>query len=187
MVKHIIVAILLLPIAEIAVFLLVAALIGFLGAFTLMLATTLAGVVVLRRAGRGRIAQFRVAVSDGEVTGVEANTGGFLTVLAGLLLVLPGFVTDLVGAALLIRPLRQWCGRTVQGLGGPPANRTTRRDRSFAGRMAAGARPRNREPLEQAKIALNACFAAARRFSCPGPGGMLATARANNGSMESIQ
>jgi UPF0716 protein FxsA len=114
MVKHIIVAILLLPIAEIAVFLLVAALIGFLGAFILMLATTLAGVAVLRRAGRGRIAQFRVAVSDGEVTGVEANTGGFLTVLAGLLLVLPGFVTDLVGAALLIRPLRRWCGRTFK-------------------------------------------------------------------------
>ncbi|MBX9842109.1 MAG: FxsA family protein [Xanthobacteraceae bacterium] len=114
MVKHIIVAILLLPVAEIAVFLLVAACIGFLGAFTLMLATTLAGVVVLRRAGRGRIARFRVAVSDGEVTGVEANTGGFLTVLAGLLLVLPGFITDLVGAALLIRPLRQWCGRTFK-------------------------------------------------------------------------
>ena len=118
MVKHIIVAILLLPIAEIAIFLLVAALIGFLGAFTLMIATTLAGVLVLRRAGRGRIAQFRVAVSDGEVTGVEANTGGFLTMLAGLLLVLPGFLTDLVGAALLIRPLRRWCGRTFKDWAG---------------------------------------------------------------------
>src|ERR1043165_2296492 len=114
MVKHIIVAVLLLPIVEIAAFLLVAAIIGFLGAFTLMLATTLAGAMVLRRAGRGRIAQCRGAVSDGEVTGVEANTGGFLTVLAGLLLVLPGFLTDLLGAALLIRPLRQWCGRTFK-------------------------------------------------------------------------
>lgn len=109
--KHIIIAVLLLPIGEIAVFLLMATAIGFPGAFTLMLATTLAGVTVLRRAGRNRIAQFRVAVSDGEITGVEANTGGFLTVLAGLLLVLPGFLTDLVGAALLIRPLRRWCGR----------------------------------------------------------------------------
>ena len=114
MVKHIILAILLLPIAEIAVFVLVAAFIGFLGAFALLLLTTFAGVVVLRRAGRGRIAQFRVAVSDGEITGVEANTGGFLTVLAGLLLVLPGFLTDIIGAALLIRPLRQWCGRTFK-------------------------------------------------------------------------
>jgi UPF0716 protein FxsA len=114
MVKRVIIAVLLLPIAEIAIFLLVAALIGFLGAFTLMLATTLAGAVVLRQAGRGRIAQFRVAVSDAEITGVEANTAGFLTVLAGLLLVLPGFLTDLIGMALLIGPVRRWCGRSFQ-------------------------------------------------------------------------
>jgi UPF0716 protein FxsA len=114
MVKRVIIAVLLLPLAEIAVFLLVAALIGFLGAFALMLATTLAGVVVLRQAGRGRIAQFRVAVSDAEITGVEANTAGFLTVLAGFLLVLPGFLTDLIGVALLIGPVRRWCGRTFQ-------------------------------------------------------------------------
>ena len=42
---------------------LVAAIIGLLGAFALMLATTLAGMLVLRRAGRGRIARLRVAVA----------------------------------------------------------------------------------------------------------------------------
>lgn len=115
MVKHIIVALLLLPIGEIVVFLLVAAGIGFPGAFTLMLATTLAGVAVLRRAGRGRVERFRVAVSDGKIASVEAGTGEFLTVLAGVLLLLPGFLTDLVGAALLIRPLRRRCGRTFKG------------------------------------------------------------------------
>jgi UPF0716 protein FxsA len=114
MVKRVVIAVLLLPVAEIAVFLMVAALIGFLGAFALMLATTLAGVVVLRRAGRGRIARFRVAVSDAEITGVEANTADFLTVLAGFLLVLPGFLTDLIGAALLVGPSRRWFGRTVR-------------------------------------------------------------------------
>ena len=31
--------------------------------------------------------------------------------LAGLLLFLPGFLTDLIGAALLIGPVRRWCGR----------------------------------------------------------------------------
>ena len=114
MVKRVIIAVLLLPVAEIVVFLLVAALVGFLGAFALMLATTLAGVVVLRQAGRGRIAQFRVAVSDAEITGVEANTAGFLTVLAGFLLVLPGFLTDFIGVALLIGPVRRRCGRTFK-------------------------------------------------------------------------
>lgn len=110
MVKWIIGAVLLLPLVELAVFVLVAVLIGLGWAFTLMLATTLCGALVLRRAGRGRLASFRVAVADSDITGIEANTGGFLTILAGLLLFIPGFVTDLVGALLLIGPLRRWCG-----------------------------------------------------------------------------
>ena len=110
MVKWIIIAILSLPVLEICVFVLVAALIGLLWAFMLMLATTLAGFLVLRQAGRGRLARFRVAVADSNVTGFEASTGGFLTVLGGLLLFLPGFVTDLIGAVLLIPPVRRWCG-----------------------------------------------------------------------------
>src|SRR5436853_210511 len=102
MVKRVIIAILLLPVAEIATFVLVATLIGVAGALLLLLTTTLAGILVLRHAGGGRIARFRVAVAEAEMTGFEANTAGILTVLAGLLLILPGFLTDLVGIALLI-------------------------------------------------------------------------------------
>ena len=114
MVKRIIIAILLLPAAEIAAFVLVAALVGVANALLLMLAATLAGILVLRRAGRGRIAHFRVAMSDAEITATEVNSAGFLTVLAGLLLVVPGFLTDLLGVALLIAPVRQWCGRMAR-------------------------------------------------------------------------
>jgi UPF0716 protein FxsA len=114
MAKWIIAAILLLPLAEIVAFILVAALVGLGAAFLLMLATTLAGFLVLRRAGRGGIARFRVAVADTDVAGIQANTSGFLTVLAGLLLFLPGFLTDLIGVALLIGPVRRWCGRTFR-------------------------------------------------------------------------
>ena len=110
MVKWIIIAILLLPVAEIVVFVLVAAMIGLAWAITLMLATSLAGFLVLRRAGRGRLARFRVAVADTDITAIEANTSGFLTVFAGVLLLLPGFLTDLAGTALLIAPVRRWCG-----------------------------------------------------------------------------
>src|SRR3954462_3931736 len=110
MVKRIIIAILLLPAAEIAALVLVAALIGIAGALLLLVATTLAGILVLRHSGRGGIARFRVAVADGEITATEMNSAGFLTVLGGLLLVLPGFLTDLVGAALVIAPVRRWLG-----------------------------------------------------------------------------
>ncbi len=34
--------------------------------------------------------------------------------LAGLLLFLPGFLTDLIGAVLLIAPVRRWCGATFR-------------------------------------------------------------------------
>ncbi len=114
MVKWIIAAILLLPLAEIVAFVLVAAIVGLGWALLLMVATTVAGFLVLRRAGRGGIARFRVAVADTDVAGIQANTSGFLTVLAGLLLFLPGFLTDLIGAALLIGPVRRWCGRTFR-------------------------------------------------------------------------
>jgi UPF0716 protein FxsA len=116
MVKWAIITILLLPVAEIAVFFIVVAVVGWLWAFGLMFATSLAGFVVLRQAGRGRIARFRVAVADTGITGIEAHTHGFLTVLAGLLLFLPGFLTDLVGAALLISPVRRWCAGTFRRL-----------------------------------------------------------------------
>ena len=114
MAKWIIAAILLLPLAEIAAFIVVAALVGLGVAFLLMLATTLAGFLVLRRAGRGGIARFRVAVADTDVAGFQAHASGLLTVLAGLLLFLPGFLTDLIGVALLIGPVRRWCGRTFR-------------------------------------------------------------------------
>ena len=114
MVKWIIIAILLLPLAEIAVFVLVVVFAGFVWALFLTLLTTLAGFAVLRHAGRGIIARFRVAVADTDVAGIQANTSGFLTVLAGLLLFLPGFLTDLIGAVLLIGPVRRWCGKTFR-------------------------------------------------------------------------
>jgi UPF0716 protein FxsA len=103
MAKWIIPAILLLPVVEIGAFVLVAAMVGLGAAFVLMLATTLIGFVLLRRAGRGGIARFRAAVA-----------GGFLTVLAGLLLFLPGFLTDLAGALLLLGPVRRWLADTFR-------------------------------------------------------------------------
>jgi UPF0716 protein FxsA len=116
MVKWVIIGILVLPVAEIAAFVLMAAMIGMLWTLLLMLATSVAGALVLRRAGRARLARFRVAVADTDITGIEAHTGGFLTVLAGLLLFLPGFITDLIGTALLIKPVRRWCATTFRRL-----------------------------------------------------------------------
>lgn len=118
MVKWIPIGLLAMPVAEIGVFILVAASIGFVWALGLVLATTIAGLVVLRMAGRGRFALFRSVAADNGISGIEArleaNPHGFLVILGGILLVLPGFITDVIGALLLLAPIRHWCGQQFQ-------------------------------------------------------------------------
>jgi UPF0716 protein FxsA len=104
--KRIAIALLLLPVAEFAVFLLVVWAIGVLPALGLMILTSFAGGLVLRHAGRGGIAQVRVAVRDGKTSGGRSENRGIFFAIGGILLLLPGFITDLVGAGLLFRPIQ---------------------------------------------------------------------------------
>jgi len=103
-----------LPLAEIVVFVIVAVLLGFGKALALMLATSLAGALVLRAAGRARLKRFRMAATDRTMTGFEAQGGDLLTVLGGILLLIPGFVTDCLGLLLLFPAVRRWLGATVR-------------------------------------------------------------------------
>lgn len=123
MVKWIFLSLALLPIAEIAVFVAVAAHFGFLQALAFTILTSALGVLVLRHAGQAQLAQFRSAVGNGGMTVFEAHAGSLLTVLGGLLLVLPGFITDAIGALLLIPALRRWIAGVF---GGAVARRTQR-------------------------------------------------------------
>src|SRR5215203_544027 len=152
MVKWIIIAILLLPLAEILAFILVAALIGMGWAFLLMLATTLAGFVVLRRAGRGRIARFRVAVADTDVAGIQGqhlgipHRAGRPTAVPAGLPHRPGRrgAADRAGAPL-VRQVLSAVGTAAQS--SRPLHHRPR-----TGRMGAIARPR--PSAQQARPAL---------------------------------
>jgi UPF0716 protein FxsA len=107
------VLVLLLPVAEFLVFLLVAWAIGFSPALGLMVLTSLAGALVLRRVNRGQLGQFRRVLRDREVTASATQQGGGVVALAGILLVLPGFITDILGAGLLVPPLRRCFGAAL--------------------------------------------------------------------------
>jgi UPF0716 protein FxsA len=122
MVKWILIGILALPVAEVGVFILVAASIGLGWALLIMLATTIAGFAVLRWAGQRRIAVFRSVSGrgiSGIEAGIEANPDGFLVILGGILLLLPGFITDAIGTLLLLGPVRNWCARVFRRAVGP--------------------------------------------------------------------
>jgi UPF0716 protein FxsA len=117
--KWLLLALLALPLAELAVFIAVAASIGFAWALALVLAGSLAGALVLRHAGGNHIARVRVALGEGSFTALQADSSGFLVLLAGILLAIPGFITDFVGLLLLIAPLRRLLGAALRG-GAPP-------------------------------------------------------------------
>ena len=100
--KWVIFGLLMLPLAEIAVFVAVAVKLGFLAALALTILTSMAGIAIIRSAGKGEVQRLRTAVGDRVISRVELDGPGFLTVLAGFLLVLPGFLTDIIGALLLL-------------------------------------------------------------------------------------
>src|ERR1035437_9700397 len=105
--KWLLLALLALPILELAVFIAVAGAIGFLWALALGMATSLAGAMVLRHAGGNHSAHVRVAMGEGGFTALQADSAGTLTILTGILLLIPGFITDVLGLLLLLAPLRR--------------------------------------------------------------------------------
>jgi UPF0716 protein FxsA len=105
--KWFVLGLLALPIAEFCTFLLVAGRIGTLGALALLVVSCVAGAVLLQQAGRRQLARLRVAVSDGDITATELRQAG-VPLLAGILLLVPGFITDLTALLVLIGPTRRW-------------------------------------------------------------------------------
>ncbi|MEV0720714.1 FxsA family protein, partial [Asanoa sp. NPDC050611] len=99
-------AILLTAAVEIAVFILVAHLIGFGFTVLLVLAASAAGVLLLRREGMRAWRGFRAAADAGQPPGNQV-TDGLVGLGAGVLLAIPGLVTAVLGILLALPPGRQ--------------------------------------------------------------------------------
>ncbi len=95
----------LVAIAELVVFVAVERRIGLGPALLIALATALIGSVLVRRAGISVISRFRERVSGGSLPGREMTHGAAILV-AGALLISPGFLTDAIGFTLLVPNVR---------------------------------------------------------------------------------
>ena len=104
--KWLLLVLLALPFMELAAFFVVAATIGFGWALILVLAGSLTGAWILRHATSSHIARVRVALGEGRFTALQADHDGGLVLFAGILLLIPGFITDVMALCLLISPLR---------------------------------------------------------------------------------
>lgn len=92
--------------AEIALFVTIGAWIGLGLTLFVVLGSALAGALILRAAGRGIVDRLVGAASRRQSPFRQAGDGVLLAI-AGLLLILPGFLTDLAGLFLLLPAVRQ--------------------------------------------------------------------------------
>ncbi len=95
--------------AEIFVFGLVVDAIGLAGAVLATVLTSLAGAMLLRRLGRAARDELKAMVKDAPSLRLapEALQTGVLAALGAVLLILPGFLSDCVGLALVLPSLRR--------------------------------------------------------------------------------
>ena len=111
LVKWAFIGLIALPAAELLAFVMVASLIGWLRAAALFIGTSVVGVLLLRKSGRADLARFRAAFAQQGVRAVHLETPGVATMLGGILLTFPGFITDARGRRAV---------RAGRFAGGPP-------------------------------------------------------------------
>jgi UPF0716 protein FxsA len=100
------------PIAELLVAIKVAETIGVLATVLLVLAGLPVGAWLLRTEGRGAWRRLGASVSAGRAPG-HAVLDGALIVAGGFLLIVPGFISDVVGLVLLLGPTRSLARRGI--------------------------------------------------------------------------
>jgi len=100
-------SLLVLPIIEIAIFIKVGQTIGLFPTLALIIGAALLGGVVLRLQGLQVLGQLRNNVSTGKLPG-RTIADAMMIGLAALLLILPGFLSDVVALGLLLPPVRSW-------------------------------------------------------------------------------
>lgn len=97
--------ILVLPLAEIACFIVIGRRIGLFATLSLVVLSAIAGVVLMRIQGFGVLARLRQSGQDGRAPGKEMLDAAMI-MIAGILLLIPGFLTDILGLALFLPPVR---------------------------------------------------------------------------------
>ncbi|MHB8697343.1 MAG: FxsA family protein [Sulfuricaulis sp.] len=129
---------LLVPIAEIATFIWVGSRIGVGLTLLLVIASAIIGFRLVRRQGFATAMRVQAMITRGESPAL-GMLEGFALLAAGVLLVIPGFLTDIAAFILLIPPLRRGIMRLYL--------RQTRSGASVAHQHPSTAEPKC-EPLE---------------------------------------
>ena len=93
------------PFAEIYVLLQVGQAIGAVKTLVLLILISVVGAWLAKREGLGVLRRMQRSIDSGRVPGTEL-VDGFLILLAGALMLTPGFLTDILAILLLLPPVR---------------------------------------------------------------------------------
>lgn len=102
------------PIAEIYVLFWVGGKIGVLQTLVLIVVTAVVGSALVARQGAAALGQLRSSFFQARFPAKELAHGAMI-VVAGSLLITPGFITDGIGFALLVPPFREVVRKWVSG------------------------------------------------------------------------
>ena len=136
------------PLAEIALFVVLGGEIGLTATLVIVLVTAIIGSVTLRTQGLNTLEKLRALKADEEAPIVLIE--GLMILVSGLLLLTPGFLTDTIGFLLLVPPIRNFLAQRAAAraiihiAGGRPANNSA----GFR-QGAPGPRARDDTPFEK--------------------------------------
>lgn len=104
---------LLFPILEIFGFIYVGQWLGAFRTVGLVLLSIVLGLLVLRVGGLSGVRRIRQSLNRGKTGGAEIADSLFIAI-AGILLIIPGFISDFVGLCLLLPPVRALLRRSIR-------------------------------------------------------------------------
>ena len=98
-------AFLIVPLLELAVIIKIGAAIGVLNTIGLLILSSIVGGWLMKREGLSVVRRMQASVAGGRVPGKEM-VDAFLILFGGALMLAPGFLTDIAGMLLLLPPVR---------------------------------------------------------------------------------
>jgi UPF0716 protein FxsA len=104
---------LVLPFVEIAGFVIVGEAVGVLATLALVIAAAMLGAILLRTQGFGVMTRIRGEVEAGRDPSGEVAKG-VMVLVAGILLIIPGFFTDIIGLLLFLPVVREFAWRLLK-------------------------------------------------------------------------
>lgn len=142
------IAFIVVPVVEIYVIVRVGGLIGVLPTIAILLAVSVLGAWLVRREGRRAWRTLNEAVGHGRMPGRELADAA-LVLVGGVLLLTPGFVTDVLGFCMVLPPIRPLVRRALFALARRRARVVATRSR---GRSGAPGRDQDGRPVVRGEV-----------------------------------